>query len=60
MLLTVSTIEKLVFDDHQARLHLDNELVRNRGLAELLKERLRKAIIDKYNIRPRGSTPAQP
>jgi hypothetical protein len=61
MLLTVSTIEKLVFDDHQARLHLDNdELVRNRGLAELLKERLRKAIIDKYNIQPRGSTPPQP
>jgi hypothetical protein len=60
MLLTVSTIEKLVFDDHQARLHLDNELVRNRGLAELLKERLRKAIIDKYNIQRRGSTPPQP
>jgi hypothetical protein len=57
LLLTVSVIEKLVFDDHYDRLYLDNELVKNRGLADTLKERLRKSIIDKYNIQPPASMP---
>ena len=38
MLLTVSMLERLVFEDYRTRLQLDADLVRNRALAGQLKE----------------------
>jgi hypothetical protein len=60
LLQCVSMIEKLVFGDYHARLHLDANLVRNRDLAEHLKEKLRQDLIRKYNISPPGSMPTHP
>jgi len=52
MLLTVSLLEKLVYERYKDRLQLDVALGNNRELAERLKETLRRRIIAKYNIVP--------
>jgi tetratricopeptide (TPR) repeat protein len=57
LLLTVSVLEKLVFGDYEARLQFDTELLRNRGLAEQLKEKLRREIIKRHNIAPPAVKP---
>lgn len=57
LLLTVSMLEKLVFGDYEARLQFDPELVRNRGLAEQMKEKLRRYIIKRHNISPPSAKP---
>ena len=57
LLLTVSMLEKLVFGDYEARLNLDEELVRNRGLANQMKEKLRREIIKRHNIAPPTAKP---
>jgi hypothetical protein len=60
MLLTVSSLEKLVFENYQDRLKLDVNLIRNRQLAERMKEQLRRQIIAKYNIKPPATKPTTP
>jgi len=57
LLLTVSMLERLVFGDYEMRLQLDAELLRNRGLAEALKEKLRQDIIKRHNISPPAAKP---
>ena len=57
LLLTVSMIERVVFSDNKTRLQLDQNLMRDRSLAEALRERLRRYIIKKYNIRPPQKKP---
>lgn len=52
LLLTVSMIEKVVFSDYRNRLQFDENLMRNRSLAETLREKLRRYIIKKHNIQP--------
>ncbi len=57
LLLAVSMLEKLVFGDYETRLQLDPELVQNRGLADQMKEKLRRNIIRKHNIPPPSKKP---
>lgn len=57
LLLTVSMLEKLAFGDYEARLNLDAELVRNRGLADQMKEKLRREIIERHKIVPPAAKP---
>jgi tetratricopeptide (TPR) repeat protein len=57
-LLTVSLIEKLVFSDYETRFQLDENLVRNRSMAEALREKLRQYVIKKYDIQPPQAKPA--
>jgi hypothetical protein len=52
LLLTVSSIEKIVFSDYKARLQFDENLIRNRALGDALREKLRQHIIKKHNIVP--------
>jgi hypothetical protein len=58
LLLTVSMIEKVVFSDYKTRLQFDENLMRNRSLAEATRERLRRYIIKKHNIPPPQPKPA--
>jgi hypothetical protein len=52
LLLTVSSIEQLVFSDYETRLQFDENLIRNRAMAAALREKLRRHIIKKHNIPP--------
>jgi hypothetical protein len=60
LLLTVSMLERLVFEDYEDRLKLDARLVRNRELAERMKEKLRRDVIKKYDIKPPAARPTKP
>lgn len=57
LLLTTSLIETVIFNDYEGRFRFDIELGKNRGLAEAMKEKLRLAIIKKYDIKPPSQKP---
>jgi hypothetical protein len=60
MLLTVSMLERLVFENYEGRLKLDVSLTRNRELADRMKEKLRRSIITKHTIQPPARKPSAP
>jgi hypothetical protein len=60
MLLTVSMLERLVFQNYEGRLKLDVNLIGNRGLADRMKEKLRRHIVTKYEIKPPATKPSPP
>lgn len=60
MLLTISSLEQLVYGAYEDRLKLDVTLGRNRELAARMKEQIRKNIIAKYNIPPPSTKPSTP
>jgi hypothetical protein len=52
MLLPCSTMEKTLFNDFESRLKLDDGLMRMRDEFERRKERLRRELIVRYDIKP--------
>ncbi len=52
LLLTVSQIEQVVFEDFKSRLAFDETLLQSRNRATQLREELRQRIIKKHNIEP--------
>jgi len=57
LLLNVSRIERMIFDDFQQRLQFDEDLMRNRTRAEQLRELCRQEVIRKHNIQPPNRKP---
>lgn len=60
LLLTVSMLERLVFQNYEDRLRLDVNLAQNRELVERMKEKLRRDVITKYNIQPHAKKTSAP
>jgi hypothetical protein len=56
LLLTCFAMEDMFFNDYKTRLQLDNTLVTMRRDFEIYKERLRRILIERYNVVP----PPQP
>jgi tetratricopeptide (TPR) repeat protein len=54
MLLTCATMEQTFFNDYEARLKLDNDLMRMRGEFDMYKEQLRQTLIARHNVEPPG------
>jgi hypothetical protein len=52
LLLNVSQIEQMVFNDFIKRLQFDEELLRNRAIAEQLQKLCLQELITKHNIQP--------
>lgn len=57
LLLIVSSLEKLIFNDYRTRLQLDFNLVHQRQIMQQLKEALRHDIILRHNIQPPNNKP---
>jgi hypothetical protein len=56
-LLTCVVMEYTLFGDFEARLHLDDRLLRMRHDFELFKEQCRRELITRYNMQPPASKP---
>lgn len=54
MLLTCSTMERLLFSDYESRLKLDDQLMRMRDERHKYQEQLREKLKARYNVQPPG------